>query len=248
MRAQTLTMPDDLDDLARDGRGAAATTARTSATGDATFVSTQPLIANPLLPQFARPGDRFDLGVSIANQTGAGGALDLVLQLTGALAFAQGDPRAQRPAEQAATGVQAFRFPVVVGTPAPTTLEAQATLGAHGDAFSGSVHRARARQHRLGDRERSDARRGLDSDRADDSGGTLQVTLANSVVPQFVTPSQRVISGDSLPLADDVGVAARHRAARCGACANRIVSSLPSIRSAVASRQSLTESAFVPAR
>ncbi len=75
------------------------------ATADTTFVSNQPLIANPLLPQFARPGDRFDLGVSIANQTGAGGALDLILRLTGALSFAQGDPRTNHASEQAATGI-----------------------------------------------------------------------------------------------------------------------------------------------
>ncbi|HEY5426218.1 MAG TPA: alpha-2-macroglobulin family protein, partial [Candidatus Tumulicola sp.] len=72
------------------------------ATDDATFVSTQPLIGNPLLPQFARTGDAFDLGVSLSNQTGAAGALDLVMKLTGALTFASGDPRAQTSTQQAA--------------------------------------------------------------------------------------------------------------------------------------------------
>jgi uncharacterized protein YfaS (alpha-2-macroglobulin family) len=128
------TMPDDLTTwrvmaVALDGDAAHFVT------GDQTFISTQPLIANPLLPQFARPGDRFQLGLSIANQTGASGALDVVLKLSGALAFAQGDPRAQRATETAQTGMQAFRFPVVAGTPAPTVVEASSSLGSQRDAF-----------------------------------------------------------------------------------------------------------------
>ena len=119
------TMPDDLTTW-RAMAVALAKDRRHFATADGTFVSNQPLIANPLLPQFARPRDRFDLGLSIANQTGSGGALEFVLKLTGALAFAQGDPQAQHGTEQLTSGVQAFRFPVVVGTPATTTFEAQA--------------------------------------------------------------------------------------------------------------------------
>jgi uncharacterized protein YfaS (alpha-2-macroglobulin family) len=128
------TMPDDLTTwrvmaVALDGDAAHFVT------GDRTFISTQPLIANPLLPQFARPGDRFQLGLSIANQTGASGALDLVLKLSGALAFAQGDPHAQSATETAQTGMQAFRFPVVAGTPAATLVEASSSLGSQRDAF-----------------------------------------------------------------------------------------------------------------
>ncbi|HEY1869311.1 MAG TPA: Ig-like domain-containing protein [Candidatus Cybelea sp.] len=173
------------------------------ATADSTFVSNQPLIANPLLPQFARPNDRFDLGLSIANQTGAGGALEFVLQLTGALAFAQGDPKTMRGSEQVSTGVQAFRFPVVVGTPAPTEFQAQATLGAHSDGLRVPFTPS--------DRESTDsviesgATRGEASiPIALNAGGTLQVTLANSVVPQFVTPSERAMTADAFPLTDIV--------------------------------------------
>jgi uncharacterized protein YfaS (alpha-2-macroglobulin family) len=39
--------------------------------GDATFVTTKPLLANPLLPQFARPGDRFQAGRFCHQQYGA---------------------------------------------------------------------------------------------------------------------------------------------------------------------------------
>ena len=195
------TMPDDLTTwrvmaVALDGDAAHFVTA------DQTFISTQPLIANPLLPQFARPGDRFALGVSLANQTGAAGALDLVLKLTGALAFAQGDPLAQRATETAQTGIQAFRFPVVAGTPAPTTFEASSALGSQRDAFKVPFATS--------DRTVTESviESGVSSGNASISidvsaGGSLQVTLANSIVPQFVVPSERAMEAEALPLADE---------------------------------------------
>jgi uncharacterized protein YfaS (alpha-2-macroglobulin family) len=172
------------------------------ATADATFISNQPLMANPLLPQFARPGDTFDAGVSAANQTSSGGALDFVLKLTGALTFAQGDPRSQAANEQASTGVQAFRFPVLVGTPAPTTFQATATLGTHGDAFSVPFE-VRNRQSTDSVIESGATQTTASVPLALNSGGRLSVTLANSVVPQFVTPSEAVMNGDAMPFADD---------------------------------------------
>ena len=197
----SFNMPDDLTTWRVMAVALAQDTAH-FATADATFISTQPLIANPLLPQFARPGDRFDLGVSIANQTGAGGALDLILKLTGALSFAQGDPSTNRATEQTETGVQAFRFPVVVGTPAPTAFQANAALGAHGDAFSVPFSAS--------DRAITDSVIETGATRGEasipialESGGSLQITLANSVVPQFAVPAERVMTGDALPLADE---------------------------------------------
>ncbi len=197
----TLTMPDDLTTWRVM---AVALDKDTShfATSDATFVSNQPLMANPLLPQFARPGDRFDLGVSIANQTGAGGALDFVLQLSGALAFASGDPHAQRATEQAQTGMQAFRFPVVVSTPAPSTVDAKASLGGASDAFS-VPFAARDRASTDSVIESGTTTGSASIPIVLNSGGTLAVTLANSIVPQFVTPSERVMTTDALPLADE---------------------------------------------
>ena len=195
------TMPDDLTTwrvmaVALDGDAAHFVT------GDQTFISTQPLIANPLLPQFARPGDRFQLGLSIANQTGASGALDLVLKLTGALAFAQGDPHTQRATETAQTGMQAFRFPVVAGTPAPTVVEASSSLGSQRDAFRVPFTTS--------DRTVTESviESGVSTGHAAipmnvSAGGSLQLTLANSIVPQFVVPSERAMEGEALPLAGE---------------------------------------------
>lgn len=194
-------MPDDLTTWRVMAVALSGDTAH-FATADSTFISNLPLIANPLVPQFARPGDTFDLGVSIANQTGSGGALAFVLQLSGALAFAQGDPRTQRATEQAATGMQAFRFPVIVGTPAPTKLQVQANLGNQSDAFSVPFD-ARDRASTDSVIESGATASSASVPLSLTSGGSLQVTLANSIVPQFVTPSERVMIDDALPLADE---------------------------------------------
>jgi len=173
------------------------------ATGDATFVSTQPLIANPLLPQFARTGDRFDAGISVSNQTGSAGALDFVLKLTGALAFASGNPRTYAHSATAGLGMQALRATVVAGTPAPTTFEATTELGTFSDAFEVPFV--------VSDAATTDSvvDAGATSNGAAEvpisltQGGRLDVTVANSVVPQFATPAQSWMTADALPLADD---------------------------------------------
>ncbi len=174
------------------------------ATGDSTFIATQPLISNPLLPQFARTGDTFDAGVSLSNQTGAAGALDLVMKLTGALTFAGGDPRAQTASEQAATGMQAFRFPVTAGTPAPSSFEASSTLGSQRDAFTVpfAVSNAAVTDSVI---ESGAAAKNAQTTIpiALDRGGWLQLTLANSIVPQFAVPSDEMMARDTLPLADE---------------------------------------------
>lgn len=195
-----LTMPDDLTTW-RVMAVALDNDAAHFATGDATFVSNQPLMANPLLPQFARPGDRFSLGVSIANQTGAGGALDLMLQLSGALTFTQGDASEQQTKENAQTGMRAYRFAVVAGTPAPTSFRGTAALGTNSDAFSvpfTTMDRATTESVIESGRAANGASVPLNL-----QGGSLQVTLANSIVPQFVVPSQYAMAAEPLPFAGD---------------------------------------------
>jgi alpha-2-macroglobulin len=201
----SFTMPDDLTTWRVMAVAVAGDDAHFG-TNDATFVSTQPLITNPLLPQFARPGDTFGLGVSVANQTGAAGALDLVMKLTGALAFATGDPHAQSASEQAAIGMQAFRFQAVAGTPAPVTFQANSTLGSQHDAFSVPFT--------VSDRASTDSviESGATAKQASipidlSRGGWLKIGLANSIVPQFAVLAGRSMTDDWLPLTD--GAASR---------------------------------------
>ncbi len=68
----SFALPDDLTTW-RILVVAATADGRFGTTGDTTFRTTKPLIANPVIPQFARPGDRFEAGVAVTNGTAASG-------------------------------------------------------------------------------------------------------------------------------------------------------------------------------
>lgn len=171
------------------------------ATSDATFISRLPLMLNPLMPQFARPQDRFDLGTSAMNQTGSPGSLALSASVAGALAFASGDPTKLQTSESVSSGMQAFRFPVIVGTPAPTTVNVSGQLAGASDAFSVPFQvRDRATTESVIDSGASAQSATIPV--AFDQPGLLMLTLANSAVPQFAVPADRAMTDDSFDLAD----------------------------------------------
>ena len=172
-------------------------------TNDATFVATKPLILNPLLPQFARPGDRFDLGASVLSRDQTSATLSLAANLSGALAFASGDPTSTRADESPPTGTMAaYRFPVTVGTPAPTTVSFTGTAGAISDAFKVPFEvRDRATTESVIETGVTTSHAQIPLDLR--AGGTLSVTVANSVVPQFTVGADRQMTDDPFPLSDD---------------------------------------------
>jgi uncharacterized protein YfaS (alpha-2-macroglobulin family) len=170
--------------------------------GETTFHTTKPLVANPVLPQFARPGDRFDGGVALTNGTGAPGNVRIDAVLAGPLAFLiDGRSAAATSLETALEAVtKAYRFPIV----ATGTGEASATVNARdakaGDAFAvtlpvrdDSVSEAVVQTGATA----STAAVGLDvaPDTPADSGG-LDVLLAASLVPDVVVAARDALAGD----------------------------------------------------
>jgi uncharacterized protein YfaS (alpha-2-macroglobulin family) len=193
------TLPDDLTTwramavvIGRDDRHFGS--------GEATFVTTKPLLTNALLPLFARPGDRIDGGLTAQSPSG-GGTLDVGAQLTGALQFANGGVRAQQSASIGTT-TQALAFPMIVGTPAPTTVTFTSKLGAASDAFRVPLDiRDRAITE-------SSVESGVTAKKASipvdlSRGGTLTVTLANSAISQFAVPAGDAMQADPFAFADD---------------------------------------------
>ncbi len=172
-------------------------------TNDATFIATKPLILNPLLPQFARPGDVFDLGASVLSRNQTSASLSLAAQLSGALAFAGGDPASMRADEAPPNGtLTAYRFPVNVGTPAPTTVSFSGTSGAISDAFKVPFEvRDRATTESVIETGVTTSRAEIPIDLR--GGGVLSVTVANSVVPQFSVGADQWMTDDPFPLSDD---------------------------------------------
>ncbi len=122
----------------------AATTDGRFGNGESTFLTTKPLIANPVVPQFARPGDRFNAGVAVTNAASATGAtIAIAGTLTAPLAFLN-DTQQPVPSTTFSAPIdqitKAYRFPMLAGGPgtstATFTAKRSGTGGAASDGFA----------------------------------------------------------------------------------------------------------------
>ncbi|WP_239651465.1 alpha-2-macroglobulin family protein [Neosynechococcus sphagnicola] len=102
--------------------------------GDTTFMATQPLVTNPVLPQFARPGDRFQTGVAVTNNSGQTGMLAIQGSVSGSLELTDNNPGTlETPAE---AGTHAYRFPVVASKAGASEVKFTTQLNGIADAFA----------------------------------------------------------------------------------------------------------------
>jgi uncharacterized protein YfaS (alpha-2-macroglobulin family) len=178
---------------------------------DTTFIATKPLVTDPLLPQFARSGDRFDGGLLLLN--GTSGSLDARTQgtLTGALSFASAPSGSVQAQQSFAPGMNAWRFGMIAGPGDGGTVQFR-TLAGGSDAFRVPF-----------------AIRNTDvTESVIDSGatattqtqiplqlgkpGTVKVEIAGSLIPQISVPAARALAGDQVMLlpaiADRLSIAA----------------------------------------
>lgn len=196
----TFTLPDDLTTWR-------AMVVATSADGrfgnaDATFTTTKPLVANPVIPQFARPGDRFDAGVAVTNGTGATGTLHVDASLTGPLAFLVNDkPVASTSLDTPLdTITKAYRFSIVAQGTGTATATVKVRGAGTGDAFAIPVPVTDT------DVTESVAQTGTTTTRASvplavasetprDAGG-LDLGLASTLLPELTVAAQAALLGD----------------------------------------------------
>ena len=106
--------------------------------GEATFVATKPLVTNPILPQFVRPGDRFSAGVAVTDVAKASGTYAIDAQLSGDLAFVDGEQRSMSKTLRSPQDAlnQAFRFDVMATGPNGGQARVRTDLGMLSDAFA----------------------------------------------------------------------------------------------------------------
>lgn len=194
----TFTLPDDLTAW-RVMALAIGNDDRRFARSDATFMTTQPLLTDALLPQFARPGDIIDGGLSIRNDTKRPGSLRLSIALTGALVFDTGRNQALQRVITVNPGMQAIRFPMLVGTPAPTRLQFTSKLGSQSDAFAVPLS-IRTLSQPEASIESGATRKQLSLPIDLSYGGNLDITLARSVTPQLLAPIKLVMAAPRWPL------------------------------------------------
>lgn len=103
--------------------------------GESSFIASKALVTNPILPQFARPGDTFSLGVALTDIAKSGGTADITATLGGPLSFAAGGQKTS--VQQPITALNsAVRFDVVANGEGTATVGVTSKLGAHDDAFS----------------------------------------------------------------------------------------------------------------
>jgi hypothetical protein len=166
---------------------------------DTTFIATKPLVTDPLLPQFARAGDRFDGGLLLLN--GTAGSLDARTQgtLTGALSFASAPSGTVQAQQSFAPGMNAWRFGMLAGSGDAATVQFR-TLAGSSDAFSVPF------AIRNTDVTESVIDSGATATQTQvplqigSGGGTVKVDVAGSLLPQVAVPAARALSDDQLTL------------------------------------------------
>jgi alpha-2-macroglobulin len=220
----TFTLPDDLttwrvmvvatDDNLRFGQG------------ESTFMTSKPLVANPVLPQFVRPGDRFEAGLAVTNNSGQGGTLEIegkimagkigdnpeskrppnsTPQTRPALAFADSPTVSlQTPwAVTPAAVTQAYRFPILAQTVGESQIQFRTVLGNQADGFAVPLA---VKPYTLIEQV---VESGVTANQVKiplnigqnvipDLGG-LEISLASTLIPEIKAPVKQVLAQTQLP-------------------------------------------------
>lgn len=176
------------------------------ATADATFITTKPLVINALLPQFARPGDRFDAGMLLMNAGSQNVDARTEALLSGALTFASpAGSQTLQAQQQFGAGMNAWRFPMMVNGTGPASMQFTTTIGAAGsDAFRVPL------EIRSTDVHESTIESGATQNTVSipitigQAGGTVSIDAAGSLIPQIAQPAKAALAQDDLALLSPV--------------------------------------------
>ena len=176
--------------------------------GEATFIATKSLLSNAILPQFARPGDRFQAGLSITNNTGQTGTLAINGSVGGAVQFADNKPGSLQTAAE--SGTRAYRFPVVADSTGKASIRFTTQLNGTADAFEVPL------EIKPLEITEQVVETGTTTDRAKiplnvgapkqsqgtsvvpDAGG-MEVYLASTLIPEITAPARQVFEDEQLP-------------------------------------------------
>jgi uncharacterized protein YfaS (alpha-2-macroglobulin family) len=197
------TLPDDLTTWRV--MAVAATPDGRFGNAEAQFIATKPLLANPVVPQFARPGDRFDAGVAVTNPAKRSGTINVAGTLAGPLAFVTGsggeqaDIALHAPADPL---THAYRFSMIAGYAGTATATFHVMLGAASDAFAIPVPVIdRSMTESVITTGTTTGAVSIPLDVAanipNDTGG-LDVVLANTMLPDILAGANSVLDGDEL--------------------------------------------------
>ncbi|MEH2314738.1 MAG: alpha-2-macroglobulin [Nostoc sp.] len=175
--------------------------------GDATFITTKPLLTNAILPQFARPGDRILAGLSVTNNTGNPGNLSINGELSGTVKFADKNPTATTLQTKAESATHAYRFPMVADSVGVGKVRFTTRLnGTATDAFEVPLEikpiEITEQVVETGVTEKQvKIPLNVDKNTFPDAGG-LDIQLASTLITEIKAPAKQVLEDDDLPFTE----------------------------------------------
>ncbi|KHG40483.1 MAG: alpha-2-macroglobulin family protein [Aphanizomenon flos-aquae KM1D3_PB] len=174
--------------------------------GDATFITTKPLITNAILPQFARSGDRILAGLSVTNTTTNTGNLTINGELSGSLNFAENNPKTTSLQPKAESATQAYRFPMIAGNVGEGKVIFTSQLNNIADAFTVPLEikplEITEQVVETGVSERQvKIPLNIDKNTFREAGG-LDIQLASTLIPAIKAPAKQVLENNDLPFAE----------------------------------------------
>lgn len=182
-------------------------------TADATFITTKPLVTDPMLPQFARPGDRFDAGLLLMNASAQTVDARTEALLGGQLAFAPPGSQKLQAQQRFGTGMNAWRFPMIVNGAGPASMQFRTSIGSGGsDAFRVPLDiRTADTSETTMDSGATQGRVSIPV-RIERGGGTVRIDAAGSLIPQIAQPAKAALAQDPVslltPIASRLSIAA----------------------------------------
>ena len=185
--------------------------------GDNTFMTTKPLMANPVLPQFVRLGDRFDGGLTVTNTTEKVGNLVVNGSLSNNLLFAEKSTNNETLRTKADWDTQVYRFPMTANSLGEGKVRFTAQLNQQqGDAFEVPLS---VRQLPVSE---TVVESGVTNNQAtipvnvdknvEGTVGGLNIDFASTLIPEITAPARQIFAEDPLPflepLASELAIAA----------------------------------------
>lgn len=174
--------------------------------GDATFVTTKPLLTNAILPQFARPGDRILGGLSVTNNTGNTGNLTINSEVSGNVKFAEKNPTTTSLQTKAESATHAYRFGMVADSAGVGKVRFNTQLNNTADAFEVPLEvkplEITEQVVETGVTEKQvKIPLNVDKNTFPEAGG-LDIQLASTLIPEIKAPAKQVLEDDDLPFTE----------------------------------------------
>lgn len=172
--------------------------------GEHTFVTKKPLMANPLSPQFVRVGDRFFAGLSVTNNTGKKGNLEINGELAANMQFVENASSDQKLTTQAKPDTTGYRFPIAAQEIGVGKIKFTAQLNrGEGDGFEISlpVKKLAVTEQVVATGVTENQVKiplNVNQNVAPNVGG-LEISLASTLIPEITAPARQVFAENRLP-------------------------------------------------